>query len=109
MVEKTMNAWGSMVGQLATLPVQGEPAVDRFNPRPAGVIRQGSASEAVLQTLRAARGQFLTHAQIKARTGRTQKALSWALIFLHDQQLIQRAPDESRNGRYFRYGVVLPR
>jgi len=95
-----------MVGQLATLTVGVEPKPLPVNPRPAGVIRQGSASEAVLLALQAARGQYLTHAQIMARTGRTQKALSWALIFLHSQGHIQRAPDDSRNGRYFRYSTA---
>ena len=89
--------------QIAQLPGALNLTQPRYNPRPAGVIRQGSASELALIVLRAAHGQYLTHAQIKQRTGCTQKALSWALIYLHSQHLIDRTSDESRNSRYCRY------
>lgn len=102
-----MNNWGAMVDHLATLPGEAPPQGSHCNPCPAGVIRQGSASELALQVLRAAHGQSLTHAQIKQRTGCTQKALSWALIYLFSQTLIERAPDLSRNGRNSRYWAVL--
>jgi hypothetical protein len=100
-----MSDWKSMVGHLASLQVEPDQEAKHFNPKPAGVIRQGSATEAVLQVLQGAQGQFLTHSQIQARTGRTQKALSWALLYLHSHGHIQRAPDDSRNGRYYRYSA----
>jgi hypothetical protein len=81
-------------------------SMPRYNPRPAGVIRPGSATEVALQVLRAAHGQFLTHSQLLTRTGCTQKALSWALIYLKSQQLVETSCDESRNARYLRYRAV---
>lgn len=77
--------------------------VPRYNPRPPGVIRDGSATEAVLAFLRQARPRWCACHQIQAATGRTDKAVSWALLYLRAQRLVEVTPDGSRNPRYLRY------
>lgn len=78
------------------------PPFVRFNPRPAGVIREGSASEAVLKFLRASPG-FRNESQILWATKRSHSAISWALMYLARQGLIESAPEIHRNTRYRRY------
>ena len=77
----------------------------RYNPRPAGVIRDGSATDAVLAALRARPGQWLTHAQVMGVSLRGTKAVCWALLYLQAQGLVESTPDDSRNARYRRYRV----
>lgn len=83
--------------------------VPRYNPRPAGVIREGSATDAVLCTLRQRPGAWLTHAQILVLTQRGTKAICWALLYLKANGLVESAPDESRNARYQRYRLIMGR
>lgn len=78
----------------------------RFNPRPAGVIREGSASDITLAALKARPGVWLTHAQILRITGLGTKAACWALIYLHAQGHIEITSDDARNARYRRYRAV---
>lgn len=61
----------------------------RYNPRPAGVIRPGSASAAVLELLSSRPGQWLYRNQIISITGRTRKSVDWALIYLETASLIE--------------------
>lgn len=75
----------------------------RYNPRPAGVIREGSASDITLAALRERPGVWLTHAQILGITGLGTKAACWALIYLAAQGHIESTSDDSRNARYRRY------
>jgi len=75
----------------------------RYNPRPAGEIRDGSATQAVLVFLQARARLFHTHRQIVHGTARTDKAVNWAMLFLRSQNLVECVPDESRNPRYLRY------
>lgn len=75
----------------------------RYNPRPAGVILTGSATHAVLTSLRERNGMWLTHAQILVATCRSTKAVCWALLYLQAQGLVESTPDDSRNSRYRRY------
>lgn len=82
--------------------------VARYNPRPAGVIREGSASHTTLAALQARPGQWLTHAQILHITGLGTKAACWALIYLTAQGHIESTPDDSRNARYRRYRAAKP-
>jgi hypothetical protein len=79
--------------------------VPRYNPRPAGVIREGSATDAVLSALQQRQGTWLTHAQILKLTQRSTKAVCWALLYLKAQGMVESAPDDSRNARYQRYRV----
>lgn len=75
----------------------------RYNPRPAGVIRPGSATEAVLTLLCRRHPIYLNHAQIMLQTGRTTKAVSFALVYLKAQGHIESTADDGRNCRYQRY------
>lgn len=84
---------------------QPEPEVSRFNPRPRGVVRPGSATDCVLAFLRAHPGRFFRYHEILARVGRSKVAVDWALAFLRDQGLVQRVPDPARNSRYYRYAA----
>lgn len=77
--------------------------VPRYNPRPAGVILTGSASDCVLAALREHPGMWLTHAQILGLTKRSTKSVCWALIFLKANGLVESTADDSRNARYQRY------
>lgn len=77
-------------------------AKPRFNPKPPGVIREGSASEAVLMCLMAAPG-FRTEGQLVFATGRSRAAISWALLYLQRLGLVKAVPDAARNARYKRY------
>jgi hypothetical protein len=82
------------------------PDIPRFNPRPMGVIRAGSASDAVLQALHKRRGAYFNHAQIVQLCDRTTKAVCWALIFLQELGFIEATADDSRNARYRRYRIT---
>jgi hypothetical protein len=75
----------------------------RYNPRPAGVIRDGSATQAVLVFLRENPKQFFSHFQIVKGTGRSYKSVNWAMLFLRSQHLVDCVPDAQRNSRYLRY------
>lgn len=75
----------------------------RYNPRPCGVIRPGSATDAVLALLCKRMPVFLAHHQIMDQTQRTTKAVGWALIYLRAQGYIESTVDASRNARYQRY------
>jgi hypothetical protein len=77
----------------------------RFNPRPAGVIQQGSATDAVLHFLRANRGRYFSRVEIIVATRRSEKSVDWALIFLRREGLADCIPDDRRNPRYLRHGA----
>lgn len=81
-----------------------EPAPPHYNPRPQGVIRDGSATQAVLDWLVSRKpGQWWTRGQIMLGTGRSEKACNWALLYLRSQGHIECIPDEARNPQYRRY------
>lgn len=90
------------------LALQGASAADppTYNPRPAGVIQQGSATEAVLLFLQANPDRSYWHRAIQQATGRTAKSVDWALLYLRALDLVEALPDE-RNARYLRYRVRL--
>ena len=77
----------------------------RQSSRPAGEIRTGGATEAVLNYLLRVPG-FKTEAQIRFATGRSHAAVSWALLFLKGQCLIECVPDTHRSAKYLRYRVA---
>lgn len=89
----------AMAERRVRLPAQARPP---FNPRPAGVIRDGSATDVVLAWLRQRRG-WHTHGEIAVGTGRGTKAVCWALMYLRAHSLIESVPDGQRNARYLRY------
>ena len=91
----------SMLQQIVAGAKRQEPP-KRFNPRPPGVIQEGSATEAVLSFLTESPG-LKTEAQIVWATKRTHSAVSWALLRLRSWHKIDAVEDPSRNSRYFRY------
>lgn len=95
----------AMLQQASEAKQPNKPAPRKFNPRPAGVIQPGSATEAVLAFLRDSPG-LKTEAQIVWAVKRSHSAVSWALIRLRGWKLVEAVPDHSRNGRYLRYRVA---
>lgn len=77
-----------------------------FNPRPPGVIRDGSATHAVLEFLRSRPRMFFTHGQIVDATGRTEKSVCWGLLYLRTQGLIDSFEDATRCSRYLKYRLA---
>lgn len=85
-----------------------EPRPPAYNPHPPGVIRSGSATGAVLEWLQSRRpGLWWTRGQIMAGTGRTEKSVNWALLYLRTQGRIECVPNDSRNPNWRRYRAVL--
>ena len=82
---------------------QTKPA--RYNPRPPGVIQPGSASDLILRILSESPGRFFTCEQLIKETGRSHAAVSFALLYLRDQGLIEAFPDAARNTRFLRYRI----
>lgn len=77
--------------------------VPRYNPRPIGVMQEGSAKD-VLTLLKASPDRWFTFSQIMAGTpGRTTKSLDWACIFLRTMGYVECSRDDGRNRRYLRY------
>jgi hypothetical protein len=95
-------AWMSQQLSLVEPPAP----VRRFNPRPPGVIRPGSATEAVIEFLRAHPGRFFEHHRIVAAVGRSKVATDWALAYLREQGLVEAIADPRRNERYLRYRAI---
>lgn len=91
------------LAQLQSIAAAQLPAKSpRFNPRPPGVIREGSASDAVLKFMRESPG-MKSEAAIRWATGRSHSAVSWALMYLARQGLIESRLDPVRNSRYRKY------
>lgn len=76
----------------------------RFNPRPPGVIREGSSSDQILKFMRSSPG-MKTEAQLRRGTKLGHSAVSWSLMYLLRQGLIEYRPDIARNARYRRYQI----
>ncbi|MFZ6813561.1 hypothetical protein ACO0K3_03770 [Undibacterium sp. Rencai35W] len=78
---------------------------ERFNPRPEGVIVQGSASDVVLAYLRTD-FHFKTRSQIIQDLQISEHRVEWGLIYLMRRKLIKRVEDSARNSRYGRYRAL---
>lgn len=76
----------------------------RHNPKPAGHVCEGGASEDVLLWLRSrsSGAAWWSMHQIIRGTGRTAKACCWAVIYLYRIGEIDRERDFG-NSRYLRY------
>lgn len=73
----------------------------RPNPRPAGVIQSGSATDAVWQLMKDAPRRQWRRAQLVLLTGRSESAIDWALLYLRAQGLVRVVnPELARNLRY---------
>lgn len=99
-----MNApspWSIALAQVSDLPPNpGKPS--RFNPRPAGVMIEGSATVRVLKALREVFPNALPHHELIRRSGTTRGAAAWAICFLASRGLIEKLghPGHSRYMRY---------
>lgn len=102
-----MSGAGWMAGQLLRMADGRAMKLEqpRFNPRPPGVIREGSATDAVLQVLEKHPGRFFTCCELISRTKRTHASVSWALLYLRGQGLVHVTGDGARNPRYLRYRI----
>lgn len=52
------------------------------NPRPAGVIRQGSGTDVLLRFLRQSPGRWFFHSELILILGRSKGEMDWALGYL---------------------------
>lgn len=96
-----------MARQLASLPGSLHLEHPRYNPRPPGVIRPGSATDRVLVVFNSNPKAWLSHANIRWHTGLGHKPMSWALIYLQRIGLIEASTgDDARNSRYCRYRLI---
>lgn len=94
----------SMLQQASAAKQPSKPAPRKFNPRPAGVIQPGSATEAVMAFLKTSPG-LKTEAQIVWATKRSHSAVSWALLRLRAWNMIDAIGDPARNALYHRYRI----
>lgn len=94
-----------MARQMEAYSLHASKPTVRYNPRPAGVIQPGSASEAVLKIVSENPGRFFTCEQLIRATGRTHAAVSFALMYLRDHGRIEAFPDAARNPRFLRYRI----
>jgi len=77
--------------------------VPRYNPRPSGVMQEGSAKE-ILALLESNPERWFTFAQIMAVIpGRTCKSLDWGCIFLRSMGYVECSRNDGRNSKYLRY------
>lgn len=103
-----MGQW--LAAELVKRPAPSEGHPDRpkstpYQPKPAGVPLENAASAAVLELLKAHKGGPLRRWQIVAKTGRTDKAVQWALAYLQALRLIEAHSDGSHS-RYLRYQIA---
>ena len=78
----------------------------QFNPRPAGQLVDGSASDVVFRFLQKHRGVSFRYAELLKHTGCTPSALIWACSYLAKQGLITALPDAMSGRRRFRYAFT---
>lgn len=81
-------------------------SMPRFNPRPPGVIRPGSATQAVLSFLNENPGRNFTCFELCKYTDRSMKSVNHACLYLRATEQIDAFPDGVRNSRYFRYQAI---
>lgn len=91
-----MSSW--LANQLMRLQQDGRQAMalqePRYNPRPPGVIQAGSASHAVVEYLTkfSTTQRYFTAGELMRVTNRTHAAVSWALIYLCAQGIVESKP-----------------
>ena len=78
----------------------------RYNPRPAGVICEGSATHAVYVFLQSKPNVYFSLAQLIHQTGRTKRSVDFGVAYLRQLGLIDAIPDTYRSTRYLRYSLI---
>lgn len=98
-----MDAMQWIVSQVTNV-AYAEKQPEKFNPRPQGVIVNGSGSDVVLEFLRRD-FKYRTRAEIVAALKEriNEHRIEWGLIYLRRNGLIKWIEDASRNSRYGRY------
>jgi hypothetical protein len=97
---------GWLADQLQSINnASARPPLLRFNPRPAGIIQKGSTTDEILQILMAHHDRYFTCEQLMSMTKRTHSAVSFSLLYLRGQQLVDTVQDLPRNSRYLRYQI----
>jgi hypothetical protein len=96
------DLWGNAFSQL-TQGTAAPESVGRLNPRPAGVVRRGSASHLIFEFLAECPGRWFEAGQIIKFTGLSRPSASWALIYLTRQGYIHATADDARNPQYLKY------
>ncbi len=89
-------AWGLLLQQLAAARTGAPLKRARYNPRPPGQVREGSATAVVLALMQAHPKRRWRRAQLLILTGRTESAVDWALAYLCHQGLIERGSPRKR-------------
>ena len=77
-----------------------------INPRPPGVIVEGSSSDNVLAFLRQDFKLKTRSEIIQSLNNLSEHSVNWALIYLQRRKLIKWCPDPTRNIRYGRYRAM---
>lgn len=95
---------------LTLLAAQAAPASRKdYNPNPAGVIKDDSATDRVLRFLRANPQRFLSHGQIVAGTGCKPKNVDWSLYYLRGLGIVEcRNRGGRRSPLYMEYRANKP-
>jgi hypothetical protein len=75
-----------MAGQLEGWHEEG---ARQNNPRPAGVIRPGSGTDALLRFLHQAPGRWFFHSELILELGRSKGEIDWALGYLVRAGLVE--------------------
>lgn len=97
------NPWAVAFAQL-TAPSAPENRAERFNPRPAGVVRRGSPTHILYEFMTEASERWFTELEIRRFTGLSHGAASYAILFLSRRGYLDTTTDP-RNGRYQRYRI----
>lgn len=95
-------------GMTSLVSAKPGPKPERYNPRPPGVIRGGSATAVILDFLRKNPHRYFTAGVIVKATGCSEKAVSWGLLYLRSLGLIEAVANDLRNSRYLLYRHTVP-
>lgn len=77
------SLWAAFaMGQLTGSRQTATPTAPRFNPRPPGVIREGSATHAIVTFLESRPGRYYSESELVRITGKSRSAVTWSLNYL---------------------------
>lgn len=77
----------------------------RYNPRPPGVIRDGSASHAIVMFLAAHPHRFFCESDFIRNTNRSRASITWALHYLTGICVLE-AINDGRHARFQKYRMA---
>ena len=101
------DVFGWQISQLRRMRSDEMPRI-HFNPKPAGSMRQGSYTHRVLDTLRSARGNWLSYGDLLAGMGEQKgRSIHWALYLLIERGDAECSNSDSRNPKYAMYRAKI--